>query len=61
MQYYAETPPPAEVLVNLELAEADALVAALGERTGASLKLWKPSRALPARWMAMTVENASQA
>jgi excinuclease ABC subunit C len=23
--------------------------------------LWKPSRALPARWLAMTVENASQA
>jgi len=61
MQYYAETPPPAEVLVNLELEEADALVAALGERAGTALKLWKPSRALPARWMAMTMENATQA
>ena len=61
MQYYAETPPPAEILVNLELAEAEALVAALGERAGTVSKLWRPSRALPARWMAMTVENATQA
>ena len=34
MQYYAETPPPPEILVNLELAEAEALIAALGERAG---------------------------
>jgi excinuclease ABC subunit C len=61
MQYYAETPPPPEILVNLELDEADALVAALGNRAGTTSRLWRPSRALPARWMAMTVENASQA
>jgi excinuclease ABC subunit C len=61
MQYYAETPPPSEILVNLELAEAEALVAALSERAGTSSKLWRPSRALPGRWMAMTVENATQA
>ena len=61
MQYYAETPPPGEILVNLELDEADALIAALGERAGTTSRLWRPSRALPARWMAMTVENASQA
>jgi excinuclease ABC subunit C len=61
MQYYAETPPPAEILVNLELAEAEALTAALGERAGTTSRLWKPSRALPARWMAMTIENATQA
>ena len=61
MQYYAETPPPAEILVNLELEEADALIAALGDRAGTTSRLWRPSRALPARWMAMTVENASQA
>jgi excinuclease ABC subunit C len=61
MQYYAETPPPPEILVNLELAEAEALTAALGDRAGTSSRLWRPSRALPARWMAMTVENATQA
>jgi excinuclease ABC subunit C len=61
MQYYAETPPPAEILVNLELEEAESLVTALGERSGTASKLWRPSRALPARWMAMSVENADQA
>jgi excinuclease ABC subunit C len=61
MQYYAETPPPPEILVNLELAEAEALTTALGDRAGTTSRLWRPSRALPARWMAMTVENATQA
>ena len=61
MQYYASTPPPPEVLVNIELDEADALVKVLGERAGTTLRLWRPSRALPARWMAMTVDNATQA
>jgi excinuclease ABC subunit C len=69
MQYYASTPPPAEVLVNLELAEIDALIEALRgraaidntDRAESALRIWRPSRALPARWMAMTVENASQA
>jgi excinuclease ABC subunit C len=61
MQYYAETPPPPEILVNLELEEAEALLSALAGRSGTTSRLWRPSRALPARWMAMTVENASQA
>jgi excinuclease ABC subunit C len=61
MQYYAETPPPPEILVNLELEEAESLVTALGERAGTASKVWRPSRALPARWMAMSVENADQA
>ena len=61
MQYYAETPAPPEILVNLELEEAEALKAALNERSGTNSRLWKPSRALPARWLALTVENATQA
>jgi excinuclease ABC subunit C len=61
MQYYAETPAPPEILVNLELAEAEPLTAALNDRSGTSSRLWRPSRALPARWLAMTVENATQA
>ncbi len=61
MQYYAETPAPPEILVNLELAEAEALIAALNDRSGTTSRLWRPSRALPARWLAMTVENATQA
>ena len=61
MQYYSDTPPPPEVLVNLELAEIDALSEALRERADGALKVWRPSRALPARWMSMTVDNAEQA
>jgi excinuclease ABC subunit C len=61
MQYYAETPPPPEVLVNLELAESEALTEALIARAGSTTRVWKPSRALPVRWIAMTVENATQA
>ena len=61
MQYYAETPPPAEILVNLELGETAALVEALSARSGSATRVWRPSRALPARWIAMTVDNATQA
>ena len=61
MQYYADTPPPSEVLVNLDLGESQALEQALGARAGTATRVWRPSRALPARWIAMTVENASQA
>ncbi|HEX6395806.1 MAG TPA: UvrB/UvrC motif-containing protein, partial [Steroidobacteraceae bacterium] len=39
MQYYAETPAPPEILVNLELAEAEALTAALNERSGITSRL----------------------
>ena len=34
MQYYAETPPPPEILVNLELAESEALEQALSDARG---------------------------
>jgi excinuclease ABC subunit C len=61
MQYFDSTPPPSEVLVNLELPEAEALTEALKDRAEGAPKIWRPSRALPARWMAMTVENATQA
>jgi excinuclease ABC subunit C len=61
MQYYAETPPPPEILVNIELGESEALTDALSSRAGTATRVWRPSRALPARWIAMTVENATQA
>jgi excinuclease UvrABC nuclease subunit len=61
MQYYDSTPPPPEVLVNLELAELEPLAEALRARAEGSLRIWRPSRALPARWMSMTEENAAQA
>jgi excinuclease ABC subunit C len=61
MQYYASTPPPAEILTNIELEDSQALAEALGARAGSATRVWRPSRALPARWSAMTVENATQA
>jgi excinuclease ABC subunit C len=61
MQYYAETPPPGEILVNIDLGESEALEQALDARAGTATRVWRPSRALPARWIAMTVENATQA
>jgi excinuclease ABC subunit C len=61
MQYYAETPPPAEILVNIDLAESESLADALGTRAGSTTRVWRPSRALPLRWISMTVENATQA
>jgi excinuclease ABC subunit C len=31
------------------------------ERATGAIRIWRPSRALPARWMSMSVENAEQA
>ncbi len=61
MQYYAETPPPPEILVNLDLAESESLADALGSRAGTPTRVWRPSRALPLRFLGMTLENATQA
>src|SRR5262245_55174023 len=61
MQYYDTTPPPPEVMVNLELPETEALIEVLTDRAEGALRIWRPSRALPARWMSMTMENAEQA
>jgi excinuclease ABC subunit C len=61
MQYYAGTPPPPEIITSIELADAEALADALGSRAGVTTRVWRASRALPARWAAMTVENATQA
>jgi excinuclease ABC subunit C len=61
MQYYAETPPPPEILVNLDLADAEALAEALGTRAGTPTRVWRPSRALPLKFLGMTIENATQA
>jgi excinuclease ABC subunit C len=61
MQYYAATEPPREVYVNLDLPDAAALGTALGERATRRVEVSCPSRGLAARWVALTVENATQA
>jgi len=61
MQYYASTEPPREIYVNLRLPDAAALAAALGERASRRVGVGRPSRGLAARWVALTVENATHA
>lgn len=61
MQYYSATEPPPEILVNLWLADAAALGDALTDRAGRKVAVRKPTRALPARWVELTAENATQA
>src|SRR5690606_11601977 len=61
MQYYAATEPPREIYVNLRLPDAEALAAALGERASRRVGVSRPSRGLASRWVALTVENATQA
>jgi excinuclease ABC subunit C len=61
MQYYASQEPPPEILVNQHLPDADALAEALQLRSSRAVGVRRPSRALPARWVELTVENATQA
>ena len=61
MQYYASQEPPCEVLVSLDLPDAESLSEALRTRSSQAVEVRRPLRALPARWVELTVENATQA
>jgi excinuclease ABC subunit C len=62
MQHYATQPPPPEILVNLDLDDAAALGEALSARVpGTTVRVRRPSRGLPARWIEMNRENAEHA
>jgi len=61
MQYYADNPPPAEVLLGAPLEEANALAEALSTRAGHAVDVRHPRRGLGARWVELTRENAEQA
>jgi excinuclease ABC subunit C len=61
MQYYANTPPPAEVLLGSRIEEAAALAEALSTRVGHAVEVRHPVRGLGARWVELTRENATQA
>jgi len=60
MQYYATQEPPPEVLVSLKLEDADSLSQVLAERAKHAVEVRCPSRGLPARWVELTIENATQ-
>jgi excinuclease ABC subunit C len=61
MQYYAIQEPPPEVLVGRKLEDAESLAQVLAERAGHSVEVRCPVRGLPARWVELTEENATQA
>jgi excinuclease ABC subunit C len=61
MQYYASQEPAPEVLVSLDLPDAEALCEALRTRTSTAVEVRRPHRGLGARWAELTVENATQA
>jgi excinuclease ABC subunit C len=60
MQYYASQEPPREVLVSLDLPDAASLSEALRTRGPQAVEVRRPVRGLPARWVELTVENATQ-
>jgi excinuclease ABC subunit C len=60
MQYYASQEPAPEVLVSLDLPDAEALCEALRTRTSTAVHVRRPHRGLAARWAELTVENATQ-
>jgi len=61
MQYYATQEPPAEVLVNQKLEDAEALAQALEIRAGHKIEVRCPARGLGVRWVELAQENATQA
>ncbi|HEU4623297.1 MAG TPA: excinuclease ABC subunit UvrC [Steroidobacteraceae bacterium] len=62
MQYYSTQEPPPEVLVNcpLDEAEAESIAQVLSERAHHKVEVRRPARGLPARWIELTAENATQ-
>jgi excinuclease ABC subunit C len=61
MQYYAEAEPPPEVLLALALPDAEALAEALSTKASHTVQVRHPSRGLAAKWVELTLENATQA
>ena len=60
-QHYLAHEAPAELVVGLPLAEVEPLAVALGERAGHKVTIHLASRGLKARWLQMTLDNASEA
>jgi excinuclease ABC subunit C len=59
--YYERHTAPAEIAVNLDLPDAEAVAAALAIRAPQALRLWHPDRGMAERWVTMSAENAAQA
>jgi excinuclease ABC subunit C len=61
LQYYAGQDPAAEVLVGLELPDADSLGHILRERAAHEVRIRRPQRGMASRWVELAAENATQA
>ena len=61
VQHYARAEPPAEILTELELPDAEALGAALTQIAGRSVAVRRPQRGIGADWIALVRDNAEQA
>jgi excinuclease ABC subunit C len=61
LQYYGAQEPAREVIVGHELPDADSLAQVLTDRVGREVRVHRPQRGLPARWVELAEENASQA
>ncbi len=61
LQYYARSPAPPEILINLELDNAEAMRQALESTAGHALQLHQPQRGLKRRWLELAEENARNA
>jgi excinuclease ABC subunit C len=61
LQHYAREEVPGEVMVSLVLPDAAALTEALTQQQGKAVALSTPERGLPARWVGVAVDNATQA
>jgi excinuclease ABC subunit C len=61
LQYYSHESAPPEILINVELADHDAVAEVLERAAARSLQLRVPQRGLGERWMEQALENANNA
>ncbi|HTX24410.1 MAG TPA: excinuclease ABC subunit UvrC [Steroidobacteraceae bacterium] len=61
LQYYGSQEPAREVIVGLELPDADSLAQILKDRVGREIDILRPQRGIAAKWVELAEENATQA
>jgi excinuclease ABC subunit C len=59
--HYGRQAPPAEIHVNQELPDREAVAEALATLAGRAVRLHHPERGLPGRWLELAEENAREA
>ena len=61
MQFYEEVPPPARILVDRDLPEAELIAEALGERAERKVEVSRPQRGARRKLIEQAVRNAEEA